>query len=120
VEDIVAFRDSYLSLAVGDDNHHWVGVALNSALPKLYIEDFGDEIDVPSKKENKAMSNYVSNLRQTKEAAAEPQEVCVTPELLEEKSKELRTKCSEEPTGSLVGGYLAKIEYQRGWPSLNE
>lgn len=63
-DHIVAFRDSYLSSAVGDDNHHWVGVALNSALTKLYIEDFGDEIDVPSKEENDAMSKYVSNLRQ--------------------------------------------------------
>lgn len=36
----------------------------------------------------------------------------MTPELLEEKSKELLTKCSEEPTGFLVGGYFAKIEYE--------
>lgn len=97
VDDIVAFRDSYLSSRVGQDNHYWVGVALNNALTKLYIEDFGDEIDVPSKEESEAMSKYINNLRQTDEAAAETTEVYVTPEMLEEKSKELRTKPSDHP-----------------------
>jgi len=104
VEDIVAFRDSYLSSRMGDendDNHYWVGVALNNALTKLYIEDFGDEIDVPSKEECEAMAKYVFNLRQTKEAAEAPVEVYVTPESLEEKSKELRSKPSDRgPTSA--------------------
>lgn len=114
VEDIVAFRDSYLSSSVGDDNHYWVGVALNNALTKLYIEDFGDEIDVPSKEENEAMSKYISNLRQTKETAAEPQQVYVTPESLEEKSKELRTKRTDHPVGSSLGDARPKVDETTG------
>jgi hypothetical protein len=109
VEDIVAFRDSYLSSRMGDeddDNHYWVGVALNNALTKLYIEDFGDEIDVPSKEECEAMAKYVYNLRQTKEAAEAPVNVYVTPESLEEKSKELRTKPSDN---SLVASSSSSV-----------
>lgn len=97
IDDIMAFRDSYLQSE--DDNHYWAGVALNNALTKLYLADFGDEVEEPTAQENEAMSKYIWNVRKTEATKDAVSDVYVTPGTLEAKSKELRGKPSKAVTG---------------------
>lgn len=84
------FKNTLLSS--GDDEEYMLGVLLHNALQTLYVEDFKDDVIIPSETENQMKRNELQVLRKKHNPDAKPAE-----------EKELNLTVAQEDQLSALG-----------------
>lgn len=66
------FKNTLLSS--GDDDEYMLGVILHNALQRLYVDDFKDDVILPSETENQMKRNELQVLRKKQNDTIKPEE----------------------------------------------